>query len=69
MCPPVASKSAVVFLTNLSISTFFVVAEMSADDEQFPKQDGPSHPDSKSEICVCLHVLYAHSCVCVCVCV
>ena len=29
---------------------------MSADSKQVPKQDGPPHPDSKGEKCVCLHV-------------
>ena len=49
---------------------------MSADDKQVPKQDGRSHPDSKGEKCVCLHVFVrvcmrtlVSACVCVCVCV
>ena len=42
---------------------------MSADGKQVQKQDGRSHPDSKGEKCVCLHVLVRNLCVCLCVCV
>ena len=43
---------------------------MSAGGEQFPQQDGRSHPDSKGEKCVCLHVLVCaqlSACACMCV--
>ena len=45
---------------------------MSAVGKQVPQQDGQSHPDSKGEQCVSLHVfvfaqlcLRVHVCVCV----
>ena len=40
---------------------------MLADGKPVQKQDGPSHPDSKGEKCVCLHVLVCNLCVRVCV--
>ena len=56
-----------------------MAAERSAGGKQVPKQDGRSHPGSKGEKCVCLHVfvcahmyvLYmcVHVCMYVCVCV
>ena len=61
----VASKSAVVFLTDLSPLSF-VPAESLAGDKQVPKQDRQSHSDSKGEKCVCLHVLVRNLCVCAC---
>ena len=41
---------------------------MSTGGKQVPQQDGRSHPDSKGEKCVSLHVLVSNLCVCVCVC-
>ena len=55
---------------------------MPAGGKQVPQQDGRSHPDSKGEKCVCLHVFVCaqlclrvhvyvcvHVCMYVCVCV
>ena len=72
MCPPVASKSAVVFLTDLSISTFLLwqLSCQQAVNMFHNKMDSHIQTAKVRSLSVCM-CLYAHTCVCTraCVCV
>ena len=73
MCPPVASKPAVVFLTDLSISTFFLwqLRDQQGVNKFQNKMDGHIQAAKvrNVSVCMCLYACTCTYCICVCMCV